>query len=237
MVGELAIGKSFAANTPTLAVGSQLDSEALGHSRDRTSTEIIPHYTRTMPPDLILLMRNMTNKTGKMTNGSRNPSAYIELLKTFPPRPIASEEELLATQQVIDSLIDRRELTPDEQDYLNVLGTLVYEYEQLHYEPIPDIHGVDLLKALLAEFNLRQKDLVPIFKTESIVSAVLNGQRQLTANHIRKLADFFQISPAAFFESFKEKSDLFLVTLLPSLELIHALDVLNWLHPVMVNGF
>lgn len=148
-----------------------------------------------------LLMQNMINKAGKMTSGSRNKSAYIELLKAFPPRPIASEEEFLVTQQVIDSLIDRRELTLDEHDYLNVLGTLVYEYEQKQ-ELIPDIHGVELLKALLNELNLKQKDLVPIFKTESIVSAVLSGQRQLTTNHIRKLAAFFQISPAAFFESY-----------------------------------
>jgi HTH-type transcriptional regulator/antitoxin HigA len=135
-----------------------------------------------------------------MTSGSRSSSAYIELLKTFPPRPIGSEEELIATQNVIDSLIDRDTLTPDEQDYLNVLGSLVYEYEQKH-ESIPDLNGVELIKALLDEFGLRQKDLVPIFKTESIVSAVLNGQRQLTADHIRKLAEFFHISPAAFFES------------------------------------
>ena len=134
-----------------------------------------------------------------MTSGTGSASAYIELLKTFPPRPINSEEELLATQKVIDSLIDRNELTPDEQDYLNVLGTLVYEYEQKH-ETIPDIFGVELLQALIDEFDLRQKDLVPIFKTESIVSAVLSGKRQLTVEHIRKLADFFHISPAAFFE-------------------------------------
>ncbi|NEP60035.1 MAG: transcriptional regulator, partial [Symploca sp. SIO2G7] len=79
----------------------------------------------------------MTNKTGKMMSGSHSSSAYIELLKTFPPRPISSEEELLATQKIIDLLIDRGTLTPDEQDYLNVLGSLVYEYEQKH-EIIPD---------------------------------------------------------------------------------------------------
>jgi len=180
-------------------------------------------------------MGNMTNKTGKMTNGSRKPSVYIELLKGFLPRPIASEEELLATQQVIDSLIDRPVLTPDEQDYLNVLGTLVYEYEQLHHEPVPDIHGVELLKVLLTEFNLRQKDLVPIFKTESIVSAVLKGRRQLTATHIRQLADFFHISPAAFFESFNKKSEFCIVALLPSLGLIHGLDVLKCLYPAIVT--
>ena len=128
-----------------------------------------------------------------------NTQSYIELLTTFPPRPISSESELIATQEVIDSLIDRGKLTLDEQDYLNLLGTLVYEYEQKH-DPMPDIYGVELIKALLVEFNLRQKDLIPIFKTESIVSAVLNEQRQLTATHIKKLADFFHISPAAFFE-------------------------------------
>ncbi|MEH1893751.1 MAG: transcriptional regulator [Nostoc sp.] len=125
---------------------------------------------------------------------------YIELLKSFPPRPITYEEELLATQKVIDSLIDKGELTPDEQDYLNVLGSLVHEYEEKH-NTIRDIYGVDLLQALIAEFDLRQKDLIPIFKTESIVSQVLSGQRKLTVRHIAGLAEFFHISPAAFFES------------------------------------
>jgi HTH-type transcriptional regulator/antitoxin HigA len=57
----------------------------------------------------------------------------------------------------------------------------------------------DWLKALLVEFGLRQKDLVPIFKTESIVSEVLNGRRNLTVEHIQQLAVFFHISPAVFF--------------------------------------
>ncbi len=135
-----------------------------------------------------------------MTLGTPSTNPYIELLTSFPPRPITSEEELIATKKVIDSLIDKGELTPDEQDYLNVLGTLVHEYEEKH-KPIPDIYGVELLKALIAELALRQKDLVPIFKTESIVSEVLSGQRNLTVNHINQLAEFFHISPAAFFES------------------------------------
>ncbi|WP_341527084.1 hypothetical protein [Nostoc sp. UHCC 0302] len=54
---------------------------------------------------------------------------------------------------------------------------------------------------MIAKFGLRQKDLVPILKTESIVSEVLSGQRKLTVNHIARLAEFFHISPAAFFES------------------------------------
>lgn len=131
-----------------------------------------------------------------MTTGL-NRKTYIELVEAFPPRPIKSEAEMLATQKVIDSLIDRAPLTLDEEDYLHVLGTLVYEYEQT-LEPIPDIHGVELLKVLIEDNNLRQKDLVPIFKTESIVSDILNQKRKLTTRHIKELAIFFNVSPAAF---------------------------------------
>ena len=133
-----------------------------------------------------------------MTLGTRNNNAYMELLKTFPPRPITSHEEFLATQKVIDSLIDKEgQLTRDEQDYLNILGTLVYEYEEKHVD-IPRIYGIELLKTLLSDLNLSAKDLIPIFHTESNVSDVLNGKIDLTIEDIDKLAKFFNISPIAF---------------------------------------
>ena len=126
------------------------------------------------------------------------PNSYIQLLQKFPPRPIKSEAELLAVQETIDALLDSGEIASETQDYINVLGILVHEYEEKHVS-IPDLSGVELLQALIDEFELKQKDLVPIFKTESIVSAVLNGRRKFTVEHIEKLADFFNISPATFF--------------------------------------
>ena len=76
--------------------------------------------------------------------------------------------------------------------------TLVYDYEQ-KTASVPDIYGVELLKVLIAERGLRQKDLVPVFKTESIVSDILSGKRQLTLRHIQELAQFFKLSPARIF--------------------------------------
>ena len=61
--------------------------------------------------------------------------------------------------------------------------------------------GIELLKGLMELHGLKQLDLVPIFKTKSIVSAVLNGKRQLTVEHINKLAGFFKVSHELFFES------------------------------------
>jgi HTH-type transcriptional regulator / antitoxin HigA len=143
-------------------------------------------------------MRNMTKTIGKMTNGLTDTASYTQLVVNFPPRPIRSEAELATTQAVVDGLLDAPNLTPAQQDYLNVLGTLIAEFEQT-LGPLPDISGVELLKVLMAERELRQKDLVPIFKTESIISDVLHGRRKLTVEHIEKLAKFFHVSAAVFF--------------------------------------
>jgi HTH-type transcriptional regulator / antitoxin HigA len=124
---------------------------------------------------------------------------YLQLLQAFPPRPITSDANLKETQSVINQLLDKPDLTAEEEDYLDVLGTLVYEYEQQQEEIIPDIYGIELLKALISEYDLKQKDLISIFKTESIVSDVLNAKRQLTVRHIQELAEFFNLSPAVFF--------------------------------------
>lgn len=126
------------------------------------------------------------------------PNSYVELLQKFPPRPIKSEADLLLVQEVVDALLDSGEMTPEKQDYINVLGILIHEYEEKHI-PIPDLSGVELLKVLINESGLRQKDLIPVFKTESIVSAILNGQRKFTVEHIEKLSEFFNVSPSVFF--------------------------------------
>jgi HTH-type transcriptional regulator/antitoxin HigA len=127
------------------------------------------------------------------------PNNYIQLLQRFPSRPIKSEKDILAVQEMSDRIVDADEITPEQQDYINILGMLIYEYEE-KYISIPDLSSVELLKALIHEFGLQQKDLVPIFKTESIVSAILNRKRKFTVEHIEKLANFFHLSPSVFFK-------------------------------------
>lgn len=135
-----------------------------------------------------------------MTSGLKTPSSYyIELITAFPPRPITCEAELIATQNRINSILDRRNITPDDRDYLNVLGTLVYDYEQKH-ESMPVLKGINLLKALMGEDNISEKDLIGIFESEIQVSEVLNGEREFTASQMQKLGEFFHLSPAAFLE-------------------------------------
>lgn len=135
-----------------------------------------------------------------MTPGSEM-SSYQKLMHDFLPRPIETEADFEAMQQEIDRLLDKGDLSPDESDYLHLLGTLVADFEVRAEEPADyDLRGVALIRGLLALHGLKQKDLTPIFKTKSIVSAVLNGKRPLTANHINKLAAFFNLPHGLFFE-------------------------------------
>lgn len=136
-----------------------------------------------------------------MTTGLKTPSSYyLQLINTFPPRPINNEAQLLATQDQIDAIIDRQNITQDDKDYLEVLGTLVYDYEQKH-EPMPVLEGIELLKALMSEENLQPCDLLSIFKDESSIMEILEKKQEMTAKQVQKLGDFFQISPIRFLAS------------------------------------
>jgi HTH-type transcriptional regulator / antitoxin HigA len=135
-----------------------------------------------------------------MITGTTLPSDYYrQLLMKFPPRPIVSEADFEATQTQIDTLVDKREITQDERDYLEVLAMLVCDYEQKH-KPVEVLKGIELLKALIAEENLQPSDLLSIFDDEANLKVVLQRQRELTTNQIKKLADLFHISASLFLE-------------------------------------
>ena len=125
---------------------------------------------------------------------------YLELLKQYPPRPIQNEEDLEMMQEVINRLLDKPQLTVEEREYLNVLGSLIYEYEE-NQEPIPDIYGLELLKFILEERNLQKQDLLSIFESKSTLDDIFDGLQELTPIYIQKLANFLNISPDLFLPS------------------------------------
>ncbi|NEO31288.1 MAG: helix-turn-helix domain-containing protein [Symploca sp. SIO3C6] len=138
----------------------------------------------------------MTDKTNDTI-----PKTYLDLVKKHPLLPITSDAEEEYARNLINSILDLEsceELTQAQDSYIGTLTILLSNYQRKK-ALIPDIHGVDLLKLLIKERGLPQKDLVSVFKTESIVSAVLSGQRKLTVEHIQKLAEYFRCSPSAFF--------------------------------------
>jgi HTH-type transcriptional regulator/antitoxin HigA len=124
------------------------------------------------------------------------PEKYT--LEVSSPTPITSERQHEEYLSVLDELASKGRPTAEEEKYAQVLMTLIEAYEEEH-DSIPDASPVEVLRALMDANNLRQKDLAPIFGSESIVSEVLHGKRELNRTHIEKLSKRFRVSPAVFF--------------------------------------
>ena len=124
------------------------------------------------------------------------PEKYA--LEVSSPAPITSERQHEEYLSVLDKLASKENPTRDEEKYAAVLITLIEAYEEEHHS-IPDASPVEILRTLMDANNLRQKDLVSVFGSESIVSEVLHRKRDLNRAHIEKLSKRFHVSPAVFF--------------------------------------
>lgn len=124
---------------------------------------------------------------------------YLALVRAFPLVSIHDDAHLDAAVSIIDRLVDKAAHSPAEEAYLGALTDLVETYENAHVV-FPPQTGVDALRSLMEENDLRQDDLAPVFGTQSIVSEVLSGKRKLTVTHIEKLSAYFHVSPAVFFD-------------------------------------
>jgi HTH-type transcriptional regulator / antitoxin HigA len=56
-----------------------------------------------------------------------------------------------------------------------------------------------VLRFLIEQHGLRQRDLARELGGESVVSEMLSGKRKLNAVHIEQLSKRFHVSPAVFF--------------------------------------
>jgi len=114
------------------------------------------------------------------------------------PKVITSDAQ---NDRYIAALLElerRSHLTPAEKNLAEVLTLLVEVYEEERY-PIGSASPVEVLKQLMDANNLRQKDLAAMLGSESVVSEVLSGKRELNKHHIEKLSKRFGVSPAVFF--------------------------------------
>jgi HTH-type transcriptional regulator/antitoxin HigA len=125
-------------------------------------------------------------------------ASYLRLIRRFPLRPIQSEEELDRATAVMNELLDRDDLDPAEDDYLDVLGDLVERYEDKAH-PIPDVSEGEMLAFLIEQKDVKQVDVSRgAGIAESTLSEVLAGKRKLTRGQVEKLARYFGVEPGVF---------------------------------------
>lgn len=124
--------------------------------------------------------------------------SYGALLSETKPAVIHGEEDNDHFIQMLEHLVSQDSLTPAQEKLVELLAVLIKEFESRHYR-LETSGPLDIIRHLMDAGGLRQKDLVDVFGTESIVSDVLNGKRDLTKDHIKRLSTRFGVSPAAFF--------------------------------------
>jgi HTH-type transcriptional regulator / antitoxin HigA len=126
-------------------------------------------------------------------------SQYASLLTSSVPGVIRNEaenERYIARLEELDRKGSR--MSAAEQRLAELLTLLIEDFEEKHYA-LKAANPIEVLKELMLANNLKQKDLVDIFATPSIVSEVLRGKRRLTTEHIRRLSRRFHVSPDVFF--------------------------------------
>ncbi|MGH9567514.1 MAG: helix-turn-helix domain-containing protein [Candidatus Angelobacter sp.] len=123
---------------------------------------------------------------------------YGALLSKFKPEVIRSEQKNALYVGVLEKLTSLEHVAAAQRKLIELLTVLIEDYESKYY-PVPNAGPLDIIRHLMEQHQLRQKDLVDVFGTESIVSDVLNGKRDLTKDHIIRLSSRFSVSPAVFF--------------------------------------
>ena len=135
--------------------------------------------------------------TGQLSENAVVNKEYRDLVSRSLPHVIRTEAENEHYIRVLESLCAYPRPTVAQTALAALLTLLVEDFEARHYALKP-ASPIEHLQELMAAQDLKQKDMVDIFGTASIVSEVLHGKRHLTMEHIRRLSERFHVSPELF---------------------------------------
>jgi HTH-type transcriptional regulator/antitoxin HigA len=126
-------------------------------------------------------------------------TAWQGLNKLVPLGQITSEKDYKRRVRVMDDLLDRigANETHRLMPLLDLVTKEVESYENKNHT-LPDAAPAAVLAYLMEEHNLKQTDLAEELGGQSIVSAILNGKRELNTRQVKALATRFNVSPAVF---------------------------------------
>ena len=119
---------------------------------------------------------------------------YVAPLLTKP----ANEDDYDALVAALDEILA---IVGDDEDHplaslASNMGDLLEAYDEAN-RPMPQVSGVDALRYLMQEHQLAQNDL-PEVGTQSVVSEILGGRRQLNVRQIRELSKRFNLPVDVF---------------------------------------
>lgn len=140
----------------------------------------------------------MTSAALKLEVAGDFMEAFTAFLERGGFSEITTESQYDKVIAIMDDLADNM----DGQNHstcamaLDYLGTLVEKYEDEYYQ-IPDASPSGVLQFLMDQHDLKQSDLEPCM-TQSRVSDVLRGEREISKDQAKCLAARFNVPADVF---------------------------------------
>lgn len=128
---------------------------------------------------------------------SLDKTTYSQLLVEYQPKVITTEAEYDQALETVEKLMADQQRTPEQTAILQLLVTLIEEFETKHY-PIEPSSPHAMLEHLIDARGIKQSDLVGIIGSKGVVSEVVNRKRAISKVQAKALGEFFNVSPALF---------------------------------------
>jgi HTH-type transcriptional regulator/antitoxin HigA len=109
-----------------------------------------------------------------------------------------NEDDYDMLARALDELL---EMTGDDESHplmslVDIIGDWIAEWDRKHH-PMREASGAEVLGYMMREHGLSQSEL-PGVGTQSVVSEILSGKRQLNLRQVRWLAERFGVSVETF---------------------------------------
>lgn len=133
-----------------------------------------------------------------MSNAAINETAYGKLLRKALPRPIRTEKDNERYLQVVEHLMDLgARMTPEQRELLDLLVVLIERFEAERYS-LSAASPVEVLRELMEARAMKPAGLAALIGSKGVASEILSGKRGLSKTNIRRLAEYFRVSPEVF---------------------------------------
>ena len=124
----------------------------------------------------------------------------VEMIRQGAPRIIRSDKELERYTDVLFELTSLTKPSVAEIETINLLSLLIEKYESERF-PLQAGSPIEVLKFLMEQNGLQQRDLRDALGSESHVSLILSGKRNLTVPHVQRLSRRFGVPASVFLET------------------------------------
>ena len=128
-------------------------------------------------------------------------------METLKYKIIKSKKQYFEYCDILEQLLDLKKKGKEIKDEIELLTLLIEKWDKEH-NSFSHANPIELLQYLMKENNLKAKDLVTILDlSKGMVSEILNYNKGMSKEVIRKLAHHFKVSQDAFNKAYDLKVD------------------------------